>query len=590
MCIIYYYNCFFQYFPAYDSNTGANKLVDYTGYLKSLYKAISQSCYLDKDQWPPSVTEKVFQLAMIMAEEVKRMKINIEDEFVRETITGKVDDILKRKVPIELKNIFVNIKEGEQRKVLIEGAPGCGKSTLSLYICHEWTKGNLFQEYSQVILVQLRELTVQNAKRIADLLPRRDNTMGHDLEKAINSCDGKDILFIFDGWDELPTNAPGYDIIKNILDSKILHDSSVIITSRPVSSTSLQPIVNCRIEILGFTKDELQRYFRGCLSDDTKKVETLQQRISENPVLAGSCYLPLNASILVHLFKCGGNVLPNTQYGIFYELVYNCVHRHLLKTKEVIDDSKLMSLEELPTSVQTQFQLLCKIAYDGVIRDRIIFDLGYGLNTLGLLQGVESFAIRGKSHSYNFLHLSIQELLAAMYMATELKEDQQVEQFRKLFGRARFSAVFQFYAAKTKLRTPGISEIVVEVVKECVQNRGTMKFSSSSGNDDPASGAGYNFGHEPQPLLLSLLHCLFEAQDKNLCQLVVKELKRKLYLSNISHSPADCLSVGYFLTHCRQFQVYLNGCSIGDGGCKTLFRKGQKYDLQFLRYMGRQSD
>ena len=512
--------------------------------------------------------------------------MNIEDDFVKHTITGKVDDILKKKVPIELKNIFVNIKEDQQRKVLIEGAPGCGKSTLSLHICHEWTKGNLFKEYNQVILVRLRELTVTNAKRIADLLPRRDDTMGHDFEKEINSCDGKGILFVFDGWDELPTDAPGYKIIKNILNSKILHKSSIIITSRPVSSTSLQPIVNSRIEILGFTKDELQHYFSECLNDDMKKVTALRQRIRENPVVAGSCYLPLNASILVHLFKCGGNVLPSTQYGIFYELVYNCVRRHLMKTQQDIDTDNLQSLEKLPSNIQTQFQKLCKIAYDGVMSDRIIFDLKPGFNTLGLLQGVESFAIRGKSHSYNFLHLSIQELLAAIYMATQLNEDHQIEQFRSLFDRARFSAVFQFYAGKTKMKTRGIDKIVIDIVKKCAQNSQITEFSSHSDDYDPTTDAGYNLGHEPQPLLLSLLHCLFEAQDQDLCQLVAKELKGQLDLQSISLSPADCLSVGYFLIHCRQFRVHLEGCSIGDDGCKALFRKGPKYDLQYLEYVG----
>ena len=466
----------------------------------------------------------------------------------------------------------------------IRDSPGSGKSTLSLHICHEWIKGNLFTEYGHVILVRLRELTVKNAKRIANLLPRRDNTMGCNLEIEINSCDGKGILFIFDGWDELPMDVPGYKIIKNILNSETLHKSSIIITSRPVSSTSLQQVVNSRIEILGFTKDELRCYFHGCLNNDMKNVTVLQQRISENPVVEGSCYLPLNASILVHLFKCGGNKLPSTQYGIFYELVYNCVRRHLIKTKQVTDDDlTLEPLEQLPSDVGTQFHLLCKIAYEGVINDRIIFDLENGFNTLGLLLGVESFAVRGRSHSYNFLHLSIQELLAAIYMATQLTEDQQIEHLKNLFGQARFSAVFQFYAAKTKLQTPGIDVIVVDIVRKCAQDRKIMELSPHSDDHSLAAGATYNLGHEPQPLLLSLLHCLFEAQDQALCLLVAKEFKGQLDLRDISLNPADCLSVGYFLTHCKQSKVLLGGCSIGDDGCQALFRKGQKYDLEYLR-------
>ena len=52
---------------------------------------------------------RVFRLAMIMAEEVERR--NVRDDFVRKTITGKVDDILRKKVPVELEDIFKNIKK-----------------------------------------------------------------------------------------------------------------------------------------------------------------------------------------------------------------------------------------------------------------------------------------------------------------------------------------------------------------------------------------------------------------------------------------------------------------------------------------------
>ena len=75
----------------------------------------------------------------------------------------------------------------------------------------------------------------------------------------------------------------------------------------------------------------------------------------------------------------------------------------------------------------------------------------------------------------------------------------------------------------------------------------------------------------------------FEAQDSSLCQLVVKELNLQLNLSGISLNPADCLSVGYFLTHCKGFQVDLSVCSIGDEECKTLFRQGEVYNLRILK-------
>ena len=563
-----------------------NKSEEYTAYLKSLYKAKTQASFSGDDHWPPPVTDKVFSLAMIMPEEVQRR--NIDYHFIRETITGKIDDILQRKVPITLEQIFEKI---EQKKILIEGAPGCGKSTLSLHICHEWVDERvghrLLKKYSQVILVKLREEVVHNAKSIADLLPKRkqDSPMGQNAEKEITARDGEGVLFIFDGWDELPGKAPGRSIIRDILDCKQLHKSSVIITSRPISSMNLHKLANTRIEILGFTKAELQKYFTGCLRDDHVKVKKLQQSIKENPVVEGSCYLPLNASILVHLFKCDG-VLPHTQFGIFSALIRNCIFRHLKKTKEQLDVPVIMSLDKLPTAIQSQFERICEIAYKGVIEDHITFDLERSFNTLGLLQGVESFASGMPSHSYNFLHLSIQELLAAIHMATKMDPSKQVEKFKEIFGRARFSAVFQFYAAETKLKTQGMDKIIVQVVQKCMKEKEATALTRHSGTNSDLDSGGSSLGHESQPLLLSLLHCLFEAQDETLCQLVAKELKRELRgLADISLSPADCLSVGYFLTHCRQFKVYLRGCSMGADGCKALFRKDKEYDLEHLEYV-----
>ena len=515
-------------------------------------------------------------LAMIKAKQVQRKQI--QDEFVRMTITGKVDDILHEKIPIKLEDIFKEIEGGTPRKVLLEGAPGCGKSTLSFHICKQWRDGNLFQEYRLVVLVKLREQAVHNANDIADLMPRRNKT--HQVFQELTTSSGTRVLFILDGWDELPTDVAGRSII-----IQILRDTSfdVIITSRPTSSMSLHElkVINTRIEILGFTKGELELYFISCLKNDIFKVMELQSNIQRNPVVAGTCYLPLNASILVHLFKFYDDKLPETQFDIFSALVRNCIFRHLKKCKEHISGIKSLELDELPSVVKGPFTKICTIAYEGVMKDKIIFDnLNGDFNTLGLLQGVESLIDAGTSHSYNFLHLSIQELLAAIHMATQLESSQQVKQFKELFGRARFAAVFQFYAAKTKLKTPGIKDIVVEAVKRYLANPKITEFTSQ----DSAQTDSVSDNLKPQPLILSLLHCLYEAQDKALCELVVKQFKESnLSLRGISLNPADCLAVGYFLTYCSQFKVDLSGCSIGDDGCKTLFRKGAVYYLQSMK-------
>ena len=535
--------------------------IQYSGYLKSLYASL-QNKQTSSNQWPPSATHKFFRLAMIKAATVKREYI--DDKFVRMTITGKVDDILHQKYPIELKNIFQKTPRGRRNVVLLEGAPGCGKSTLSVYICQQWEKGQLFNQFQLVILIRLRDPAVQNAKGLVDLLPCPDTKTAQLLAGIMMEMKCQDVLFILDGWDELPSNLRKSSIFGNLVNSNLpwsnpLSKSTVIVTSRPISSGDLYPHASSRVEILGFTPEELQQFFTESLKGDTEAVKTLLEKIEENPEVAGSCYLPLNATILVHLFKSDRNTLPTTLYGIFSSLILNCMQRHL-KLRTQYKDVSIESLDQLPEVAKKPFSILCQLAYDGVMEGKIIFtSLPADVNTLSLLQGVESFIGREKAVSHNFIHLSIQELLAAWYIATQLPASEQVSKFNELFHASRFSAIFQFYSAITKLKTPGIKDVVVNVAKKYSRNQG-----------------GYMYiPIEDQVLMLSLLHCLYEAQDPSLCESVAQQLQHGLDLTNTTLTPSDCLCIGYFLAHvCKmavdEFKVNLYSCSIDDQGCKYL--------------------
>ena len=539
----------------------------YLDYLKYLYASLDKK-QTTSNQWPPSATKKFFRLAMIKTATVRRGYI--DDRFVQKTITGKVDDILQEKYPIQLEDIFKETKD--QRKViLLEGAPGCGKSTLSVYICQQWEKGQLFNRFQLVILVRLRDPAVQNAKCLADLLPCPDTKTAQEIAARMLANKCRDVLFILDGWDELPHNLRKNSMFHQLIQpdlpqSNPLCESTVIVTSRPISSGDLHQVVSSQVEILGFTVDELHQFFTECLKGDTEAVKTLLERIEENPEVAGSCYLPLNATILVYLFKSDCNTLPTTQYGIFSSLVLNCMKRHL-KLRTQYKDVSIESLEELPEVAKKPFSVLCQFAYDGVMEGKIIFSsLPADVNTLSLLQGVESFIGREKAVSHNFIHLSIQELLAAWYIATQLQARKQKFKFYELLHTScfsdellhtsRFSAIFQYYSAITKLKTPGIKDVVVNIVKRCGNQGGTTQ-------------------KKDKVLMLSLLHCLYEAQDPSLCKTVAQQLQHGLDLSNTTLTPSDCLCIGYFLAHvCKmsagEFKVNLEHCSICDQGCKYL--------------------
>ena len=261
--------------PNTHYTTQHQKLVWYSGYLKERHSQVHIAVASNK--WLPSPTQKIFNLAIIKKEKIQRGKI--DDQFVRQTIRGQVDDILLKKSPIELEKLFENI-EGERKVILIDGAPGSGKSTLTVHICQRWSRGELFQEFTIVILVQLRDPAVQSAKSIANLIPCPDIESAQEVASAIKANLGRGILWVMDGWDELPSHLRKRSLLRDMitpsLHSPITH-SSVIITSRPISSGEISEKVSSRIEVLGFTWDEQRQYFTECLKGDTKAVDTLMR-------------------------------------------------------------------------------------------------------------------------------------------------------------------------------------------------------------------------------------------------------------------------------------------------------------------------
>ena len=143
---------------------------------------------------------------MIEKETIPRGRI--DDELVRLSITGKVDDILQRKTPIDLEKILDDRVCYERKLVLLGGAPGSGKSTLALHICQEWAEGKLFQEYNVLILVSLRDPLITKAMTVANLLPCMDEEMASKAETELKSKLGEGVLWVLDGWDELPPGPP----------------------------------------------------------------------------------------------------------------------------------------------------------------------------------------------------------------------------------------------------------------------------------------------------------------------------------------------------------------------------------------------
>ena len=165
------------------------------------------------------------------------------------------------------------------------------------------------------------------------------------------------------------------------------------------------------------------------------------------------------------------------------------------------------------------------------------------LPAMGVLQRVQWAGNSSKTISYNFIHLSIQEMLAA-YRISQMGNDEQARVFQTLLGEPRFAAVLQFYAGFTKLINQGVRNII--------------------------TGSDFTYEESSWHSLLSYIRCFFEAQirDQSLYQKIIPRLDGELDLFNVTLSPLDCMSVGYFLAfvlrNCRKLKVNLFHCGIDD--------------------------
>ena len=509
-----------------------------------------------------------------------------EEEMIRLAQQGKIETILSQKEPIELHNLFplpaqtlpplvVLPPPPPGRVCLIEGAPGGGKSTLALHICHQWAQGaSWLERFNVVVLAYLRDEAIQNANTLADILPAKESPSQFIIPQLQASC-GDGVLFVFDGWDEFPHHLMDKSLVSTIIyqpQKFSLHRSTVLITSRPVSSGNLLHIADRRIEILGFTQHQIREYIRNALDGNSTLIQKLVQHLEDHPVVEGYCYIPLHSAILVHIFLTMKGALPATLHELFCSLVLCCIIREQATHEPDKPLPEISSLDDFPDDLKTTLSKLCVLAYNGVMQDKIVFyskdlqssHVPINLSSLGLLQAVEGLTLYSKSISYNFLHLSVQELLAA-YSISLMDPSEQVKVFKKLFDSSRLEAVLQYYSGFTKLKNPGIQQFISSY--QCRKSHLTD--------------------------LLPLLYCLYETQQPSLCQLVDPRFDPDKLNCNLL-TPVNQLMIGYFITSIlstttsRMSCVSLSYKSAKDQhGLKALLSELSKYPVGRVSAMSR---
>ena len=219
------------------------------------------------------------------------------------------------------------------KRILIEGAPGIGKTVLAKEIAYRWAKKELLQNIELAFLIYLRDPRMQEIKSVTQLIQLFTSTkIACDVADYIQECNGSGVAFVIDGFDEYPSSLQHSSLIVDIIRGEILHKAMVVVTSRPTATVSLHDHVDRRIDILGFAKEEREQYITQSLTDHPDKKSELFSYLKKQPTINGFCYIPLHLAVLLYLFEQGGR-LPETLTEMNESFIIHTVYRHLKRYK-----------------------------------------------------------------------------------------------------------------------------------------------------------------------------------------------------------------------------------------------------------------
>ena len=496
-------------------------------------------------------------------------------------IVGSVEDVITHYECIKL-NELLNFPVSKERICLIEGGPGMGKTTLAMQICKLWSKGVIFNQYSAVILLTLRNSALQEAKSVKDFLLTIDDRMKEGIFQEITRTNGEDVCFIFEGFDELPLKLRKHPLFSKLTED--LPKCTAIYTSRPESCQNIKRRASQRIQILGFTLKQAYQYIHKTLeSKETLKnrIPGLIKAIENNSTVQNLLNIPINVAIIIHLYITVGS-LPDKITELYSLLCIQLILRYVnLRTGYEEENISFHSLKRLPEDIELQFNQICYIAYEAILCDKIYLTadtvnemLG---NTTGAINGLGLLVISitnspyGVSKMYNFLHFTVQEFCAAWHIS-QLSKTEQYNIFTSTYHSPRFHVMWQFFAGITRLVNKRVFDEMVNCCTVFVQSWSTKL------------------------TIARVLVALHEANDPKLSIIFGDHLKGKINFSYYQVDSRCCSALGYFLQNYgnRLRKLNLFSSNVGDAGLEIVLKnllRCQPFDhsLKFTLDLARNS-
>ena len=560
--------------------------------ISTLDSDVQQYCDIMRDKykhqpivpvdWPPRVGQDFFgRLALLETQDREA-----DPETIQQTawcvLRGNIDEIPhftnNKIILIDIEDVLKPNESGQSLTVVIDGPPGIGKTTLCRKLLNMWANGQIkHKQYDLVIYCPLRYDKVAQASTLQELFVYQCDEVV-TVMKWFQKRHGEGLLIIFDGWDELSVELRQSSLATRIICKELLVKCSVIVTSRSYASSSLLDLdpINRHVEVMGFTVKQINNVVHGTLEKTPHLAEKLVQDLEVRSDVQSLCYIPLVCSIVILVYRKENGQLPTTLTQLYENFILQTIRRYVKKT-QFTEPHQINTLHHLPSPViATPFQEMCKFAYLSLkeINPRMTFSLcqvQQSLNEsvvkadyLGLMT---TFTVYGEK-SYQFLHLSIQEFLAAWWI-TKYEKTEKV--FNDHFNDDHFRMCLRFVAGLTHLEHEDYKQYFNKEVDLQCKRKPQFGFEAcyySRFQQHPQIQSRRSIHYSSDyfdKLDILLLQLLYESQNTTLCQVLAQSMKNhSLCLHRVRLSLFDILCLSYFLNNSNISWNHLNLSGLND--------------------------
>ncbi|XP_071398312.1 NLR family CARD domain-containing protein 3-like isoform X2 [Centroberyx affinis] len=493
----------------------------------------------------------------------------VNDEHEVKQIEAASRKPVRPETTIKCEDIFKPLPGRDKpiRTVMTKGVAGIGKTVLTQKFTLDWAEDKANQDIQFTFPFTFRELNLLKGKRYS-LVKLLHHFFNETKESGICRFDKFQVVFILDGLDEcrLPLDFKNNKILTNVKEStsvdvlltnlikgKLLPSACIWITTRPAAANQIPPeCVDMVTEVRGFTDPQKEEYFRKRFRDE-EHASRIISHIKTSRSLHIMCHIPvfcwITATVLEHVLKTRERGdLPETLTKMY-------IHFLVVQSKQgnVKYHGRAETDPHWNPESRKMILSLGKLAFEQLEKGNLIFyeadltECGIDSRAASVYSGVFTQIFKEERGMYQdkvfcFVHLSIQEFLAAVYVIVSfidsgvnlLSETQSTSTISQPRDKSQLNQLYQSAVDKA-LQSPNghldlflrfLLGLSLQTNQTLLRGLLTQIGSSSQTNQETVQYIEEKIGENPSPeRSINLFHCLNELNDRSLVEEIQQYLR-----------------------------------------------------------------